>query len=123
MNGPKATESVNWLQKIFKLLDHIDDTVGVADIKVFILSVMDRHGWCVIDSGSENSNKGLFSFWRSYDRAEATLEELIPSIASTDHESSEFQERRKAPESALLEAYKSIIDHMKLTETGVTEIS
>jgi hypothetical protein len=88
---------------------------GVAELKIAILRTLAR---AYFHSGS-------------YDRAEAALEELIPSIdVSTEHASPEYQElrwlrlavlkRRKAGDPALFDAFKSIIDRMKMSETSIT---
>jgi len=69
----------------------------------------------------------------SYDRAETVLDELVPTIdTSQDHANAEHQDlrwvrlavlkRRKAPDSALLDAYKSIIHHMELSESNITDL-
>ncbi|KAG6909084.1 hypothetical protein DXG01_002065 [Tephrocybe rancida] len=92
--GTKPSDAVVWLQKAFTLADPLEDNVapGVAELKV----------------------TRAFFVAGSYDRAEATLEELIPSIdASPDHASSAYRElrwlrlatlkRRKAGDAALLD--------------------
>jgi len=69
----------------------------------------------------------------SYDRAETVLDELIPTLdTSQDHANTEHQElrwlrlavlkRRKAPDSTLLDAFKTIIRHMKFTESNITDL-
>ncbi|PPQ99580.1 hypothetical protein CVT26_008401 [Gymnopilus dilepis] len=69
----------------------------------------------------------------AYDRAESVLDELVPALdSSQDHATSEYQElrwlrlavlrRRKAGDGALLDAFKSIVDHMELSEGSITEI-
>jgi len=61
------------------------------------------------------------------------LQELIASIDITaDRTSAEYQQlrwmriavlkKRKAPSSALLDAFRSIIDHMRLTDNSITDI-
>ncbi|KAF9029885.1 SPO22-domain-containing protein [Hymenopellis radicata] len=116
-------EAVGWLQKAFSLSDCESESDG-ADIggklKISILRTLAR----------------AYFLSGSYDQAEATLDELIPSINAApnagDPESSGYQElrwlrlailkRRKANESALLNAFKSIVDHMELTEASLTDV-
>ncbi|KAF5376865.1 hypothetical protein D9615_007266 [Tricholomella constricta] len=124
-DGTKPADAVIWLQKAFTLADPLEDNValGVAELKISILQTLAR----------------AYFVAGSYDRAEATLEELIPSIdASPDHASSGYRElrwlrlatlkRRKAGETALLDdisiysAFKSIINHMECTEKNITDI-
>ncbi|TFK38784.1 meiosis protein SPO22/ZIP4 like-domain-containing protein [Crucibulum laeve] len=115
----RAVDAVEWLQKAFSMADQLEDTAapGVAELKISILRTMAR----------------AYFLSRAYDRAEAALEELVPTIdASTDHASSEYQElrwlrlailkKRKAGDAALLDAFKSIIDHMELSETSITDV-
>ncbi|KAG5643052.1 hypothetical protein DXG03_001630 [Asterophora parasitica] len=117
-DGTKPSDAVIWLQKAFALADPLEDSVarGVAELKISILQTLAR----------------AYFVAGSYDRAEATLEELIPSIdASPDHASSGYRElrwlrlatlkRRKAGDTALLDAFKSIINHMECSETNITE--
>ncbi|KAE9404331.1 hypothetical protein BT96DRAFT_853832, partial [Gymnopus androsaceus JB14] len=114
----KASDAVVWLQKAFGIVDQEDTTVpGVLELKISILRTLAR----------------AYFLSESYDSAEATLEELIPSLdASKDHASSEYQElrwlrlailkKRKAGDTAILDAFKSIIDHMDFSEATVTDI-
>ncbi|KAF8883838.1 hypothetical protein BD779DRAFT_1674370 [Infundibulicybe gibba] len=56
----------------------------------------------------------------SYDRAEAALEELSPSInASTDHGGYQFD---ALPNCFIRSAYKSLVDHMPLSEASITDV-
>ncbi|KIJ97167.1 hypothetical protein K443DRAFT_106039 [Laccaria amethystina LaAM-08-1] len=118
-DGTKPADAVEWLQMAFSMADQLDDTTGsgVAELKISLLRTMAR----------------AYFVSESYDRAEAVLNELLPTIdASADHASSEYQElrwlrlavlkRRKAGDPALLDAFKSIIDHMELTEPNITEL-
>ncbi|KAF9007848.1 hypothetical protein BDQ17DRAFT_1237313, partial [Cyathus striatus] len=122
--GHGAADAVGWLQKAFSMADQLEDTAapGVTELKVYnifisLLRTMAR----------------AYFLSESYDRAEAVLEELVPTIdASTDHGNSEYQElrwlrlailkRRKAGDAALLDAFKSIIDHMDLSEMSITDV-
>ncbi|KAF8060777.1 meiosis protein SPO22/ZIP4 like-domain-containing protein, partial [Lyophyllum atratum] len=121
-DGTKSADAVNWLQKAFALADPLVDNValGVAELKVRIISILQALARAYFVAGS-------------YDRAEATLEELVPSIdSSPDHASSGYRElrwlrlatlkRRKAGEATLLDAFKSIIDHMECSETNITDV-
>lgn len=118
-DGTKPADAVEWLQKAFSMADQLDDTAGsgVVELKISLLRTMAR----------------AYFVSESYDRAEAVLNELLPTIdASTDHASSEYQElrwlrlavlkRRKAGDPALLDAFKSIIDHMEWTEPNITDV-
>ncbi|KAK0440725.1 hypothetical protein EV421DRAFT_1814595, partial [Armillaria borealis] len=118
-NGTKPADAVVWLQKAFTMADQLDDSAvsGVPQLKISMLRTLAR----------------AYFLSGSYDRAEATLEELVPSIDSSDDPaSSEYQElrwlrlailkRRKAGDPALLDAFKSIIDHMELTESRITDV-
>jgi len=118
-DGSKTVDAVQWLQKAFSIADKVDDTaaLSIAELKISILRSLAR---AYFVSGS-------------YERAEATLEELVPTIdAAADHATPEYQElrwlrlailkRRKAGDSTLLDAFKSIIDHMDLSETNITDV-
>ncbi|GLB36795.1 putative oxidation-reduction process [Lyophyllum shimeji] len=118
-HGTNPADAVNWLQKAFALADPLEDNValGAAELKISILQALAR----------------AYFVAGSYDRAEATLDELIPSIdCSPDHASAGYRElrwlrlaalkRRKAGDSALLDAFESIIDHMECSETNITDI-
>ncbi|KAJ7233617.1 meiosis protein SPO22/ZIP4 like-domain-containing protein [Mycena haematopus] len=117
--GTEGLEAVTWLQKAFAIADKLDDATahGAAELKISILRTMAR---AYFVSGS-------------YDPAEAALDELIPTIdAFGENGRSEYQElrwlrlavlkRRNAGESALLDSFKSIIDHMTFCETNITDI-
>ncbi|KAJ7362964.1 meiosis protein SPO22/ZIP4 like-domain-containing protein [Mycena albidolilacea] len=117
--GTEGPEAVTWLQKAFAVADKLDDSVahGAPELKISILRTMAR----------------AYFISRAYDRAEAALDELIPTIdAFSENGHSEHQElrwlrlavlkRRKAGESALLDAFKSIIDHMTFCEANITDI-
>ncbi|KAK0207833.1 hypothetical protein DFS33DRAFT_1408812 [Desarmillaria ectypa] len=136
-NGAKPADAVVWLQKAFTMADQLDDSAisGVPQLKVvYILAI--QFVFCALDptvAAQEAYAARAYFLSGSYDRAEATLEELVPSIDSSDDPaSSEYQElrwlrlailkRRKAGEPALLDAFKSIIDHMELTESRITDV-
>ncbi|KAJ7791757.1 meiosis protein SPO22/ZIP4 like-domain-containing protein [Mycena olivaceomarginata] len=117
--GTEGPEAVIWLQKAFAVADKLDDSAahGAPELKISILRTMAR----------------AYFISRAYDRAEAALDELIPTIdAFSENGHSEHQElrwlrlavlkRRKAGESALLDAFKSIIDHMTFCEANITDI-
>ncbi|KAF8168527.1 meiosis protein SPO22/ZIP4 like-domain-containing protein [Crassisporium funariophilum] len=118
-DGSKPADAVQWLQRAFSIADQLEDTAvsGIAELKITILRTMAR----------------AYFLSESYDRAESVLDELIPTIdASNDHASSEYQElrwlrlavlkRRKAGDPAVLDAFKSIIDHMAFSETSITDV-
>ncbi|KAF7317365.1 hypothetical protein HMN09_00472800 [Mycena chlorophos] len=122
-NGSGA-DAVTWLQKAFAIADRIgavSDDVNAprVSLKIAILRTMAR----------------AYFITASYDRAEAALDELIPTIdalAAAENGRSEYQElrwlrlavlkRRKAGDVALLDAFKSIIDHMTFCEPNITDI-
>ncbi|KAJ7585355.1 meiosis protein SPO22/ZIP4 like-domain-containing protein [Mycena floridula] len=118
-DGSKAVDALRWLQKAFNMADQLDDSAlpGVSQLKITILRTLAR----------------AYFLSGSYERAEAALQELIPSIdAAKDHASSEYQElrwlrlailkRRKAGEATLLEAFNAIVDHMEFSESNVTDV-
>ncbi|KAI0045733.1 hypothetical protein FA95DRAFT_1596662 [Auriscalpium vulgare] len=145
----RAREAVRWMQKAFALAEQLDDTVtaGAAELKRCILRNLggyrsnmvpetscSRSGWLdglrlaargyVLSSAHDPENLS---------RAEASLNELLASIESfPDHAETEYQElrwwklavlkRRNATNDALLEAFRSIIDHMEFTEDNVTNV-
>ncbi|KAK7688019.1 hypothetical protein QCA50_008389 [Cerrena zonata] len=121
----RSSESVKWLQSAFSIIERSDDSelAGVAVLKRSILRSLAR---AYFVSSADNPDH--------LNRAEATLNELISSLdASFDRWSPEYQQlrwmriailkRRKAAESPLLEAFKSIIDHMSYSsEENITDI-
>ncbi|KAJ7088423.1 meiosis protein SPO22/ZIP4 like-domain-containing protein [Mycena belliarum] len=117
--GSDAPEAIPWLQKAFAIVDRLDEAagLGIPELKIAILRTMAR----------------AYFISGSYDRAEAALDELIPTIdACGENGRSEYQElrwlrlavlkRRKAGDVALLDAFKSIIDHMTFSETNITDV-
>ncbi|KAK0506685.1 hypothetical protein EDD18DRAFT_1059774, partial [Armillaria luteobubalina] len=122
-NGTKPADAVGWLQKAFTMADQLDASA---------VSVSYSHAMCYQISMLRTLGLAYF-LSGSYDRAEATLDELVPGIDSSDDPaSSEYQElrwlrlailkRRKAGDPALLDAFKSIIDHMEMTEERITDV-
>ncbi|KAJ3723773.1 meiosis protein SPO22/ZIP4 like-domain-containing protein [Lentinula raphanica] len=113
----KASDAIGWLQKAFGIVDQEEANSGALELKISILRTLAR----------------AYFLSESYDSAEATLEELSPALdASKDHDSSEYQElrwlklatlkKRQAGDTALLDSFKSIINHIDFTEVTVTEI-
>ncbi|KAH9891162.1 meiosis protein SPO22/ZIP4 like-domain-containing protein [Cubamyces lactineus] len=119
-----AGDSVKWIQKAFSIIEPLEDTVDAGDsqLRWSILRTLARAYF--LSSGQDPENLA---------RAEASLQELIDSVdSSMDHTSPEYQQlrwmrvailkRRKAPHTALLEAFRSIIDHMQYSENTITDI-
>ncbi|KAK7007973.1 meiosis protein SPO22/ZIP4 like-domain-containing protein [Favolaschia claudopus] len=115
----EGSEAITWLQKAFAIADKLDESTvhSAPELKIAILRTMAR----------------AYFISGSYDRAEVALDELIPTIdAFNENGRSEFQElrwlrlavlkRRKAGDSALLDAFKNIIDHMTFEEANITDI-
>ncbi|KAJ8703329.1 sporulation-specific protein 22, variant 2 [Pleurotus ostreatus] len=123
-DGTKAQDAVKWLQKSYTIVEQLEgpDTPGIAELKIAILRSLARAYFLSSASNPENLS-----------RAEATLQELIPTIdASKQHASSEYLElrwqrlailkRRKAGDPAIIDAFRSIIDNMSFSETSVTDV-
>ncbi|KAI0248099.1 hypothetical protein BJV78DRAFT_1132012, partial [Lactifluus subvellereus] len=118
----RAEEAVTWLQKAFSLAEHLDDTLtaGAAELKRCILRSLAR---AYVLSSSLNAE--------NLARAETALNELLDSIPP-DNKDVAHQEmrwwklavlkRRNAPEDALFETFRSIIDHMEFTEDNINNI-
>ncbi|KAJ3996387.1 meiosis protein SPO22/ZIP4 like-domain-containing protein [Lentinula boryana] len=109
----KASDAIVWLRKAFGIVDQEEANPGALELKISILRTLAR----------------AYFLSECYDSAEATLEELTPALdASKDHNSSEYQELRwlklatLKKRTAILDAFKSIINHMDFTEANVTEI-
>ncbi|KAJ4468487.1 meiosis protein SPO22/ZIP4 like-domain-containing protein [Lentinula lateritia] len=114
----KSSDATAWLQKAFGIVDQEESSVPNAlELRISILRTLAR----------------AYFLSECYDSAEATLEELTPSLdASKDHASSEYQElrwlklailkKRQSGDTAIHDAFKSIINHMKFTDTTVTDI-
>ncbi|KAL1952366.1 hypothetical protein VTO73DRAFT_1515 [Trametes versicolor] len=121
--GNGARDSVKWIQRAFAIIEPLEDTADAGDgqVRRSILRTLARAYF--LSSGQDPENLA---------RAEASLQELIDSVdASMDHTSSEYQQlrwmrvailkRRKAPHAALLDAFRSIIDHMQYSENTITD--
>ncbi|KAI0662358.1 meiosis protein SPO22/ZIP4 like-domain-containing protein [Cubamyces menziesii] len=117
-------DTVKWIQKAFSIIEPLEDTVDAGDsqLRRSILRTLARAYF--LSSGQDPENLA---------RAEASLQELIESVdSSMDHTSPEYQQlrwmrvailkRRKAPHTALLEAFRSIIDHMQFSESTITDV-
>ncbi|KAH7881641.1 uncharacterized protein C8R40DRAFT_57431 [Lentinula edodes] len=114
----KSSDATAWLQKAFGIVDQEESSVPNAlELRISILRTLAR----------------AYFLSECYDSAEATLEELTPSLdASKDHASSEYQElrwlklailkKRQSGDTAIHDAFKSIINHMKFSDTTVTDI-
>ncbi|KAK0475156.1 hypothetical protein IW261DRAFT_1595606 [Armillaria novae-zelandiae] len=111
-NGTKPADAVVWLQKAFTMADQLDDSAvsGVPQLKISMLRTLAR----------------AYFLSGSYDSAEATLDELVPSIDSSDHPaSSEYQElrwlrlailkRRKAGDPAVLDGQHDHTDALVIS--------
>ncbi|TFK28437.1 hypothetical protein FA15DRAFT_60912 [Coprinopsis marcescibilis] len=115
--GKQALDAVEWLQRSFALLDKLpddDSAAAIPELKVSMLRTLAR----------------AYFLSDSYDRAEAVLDELM-QLPGNDAKP-EFQElrwlrltvlkRRKAPEVAIIDALKAIIDYTTWSEANITEI-
>ncbi|KAI0358894.1 hypothetical protein OH77DRAFT_1493876 [Trametes cingulata] len=122
--GNGARDSVKWIQRAFSIIEPLEDAADTGDdqLRRSILRTLARAYF--LSSGQDPENLA---------RAEASLQELIDTVdRSVDRTSSEYQQlrwmkvailkRRKAPHSALLEAFRSIIDHMHFSENTITDI-
>ncbi|KAH9947352.1 meiosis protein SPO22/ZIP4 like-domain-containing protein [Amylocystis lapponica] len=117
-------DSVKWMQKAFAIVEHLDDPecAGANELKRSILRSLARAYFL---SSSEDPENLV--------RAEASLQELITSIdTAADPASLEYQQlrwmriavlkKRKATSPVLLDAFRSIIDHMRPTDNNITDI-
>ncbi|KAI0271679.1 hypothetical protein BC834DRAFT_922404 [Gloeopeniophorella convolvens] len=119
----RAEEAVKWMQKAFSLAEHLDDTMtaGAAELKVGVVDPIARA--YVLSSSLNTENLA---------RAETSLNELLNSVPPDDQKNAANQElrwwklavlkRRNASEGTLLEAFRSIINHMDFTEDNVTKL-
>ncbi|KJA20853.1 hypothetical protein HYPSUDRAFT_68178 [Hypholoma sublateritium FD-334 SS-4] len=120
--GSKAGDAIQWLQRAFTIVDQLEDTPtpGIPGLKVCSISIL-------------RTMARAYFLSQAYERAEGVLDELIPTIdASNDHASTEYQElrwlrlavlkRRKAGDAALLDAFKSVINHMEFSDANITDI-
>ncbi|KAF8179159.1 meiosis protein SPO22/ZIP4 like-domain-containing protein [Pholiota molesta] len=119
LDGSKPGDAIQWLQRAFAIADQLEDSMAsdISGLKISILRTMAR----------------AYFLSGAYERAEGVLDELIPTIdASKNHASTEYQElrwlrlavlkRRKAGDTALLDAFKSIIDHMEFSDANITDV-
>lgn len=115
----KPSNAIDWLRNAFKLVDQLEEATapGIQDIRISLLRTLAR----------------AYFLDGAYDQAEATLDELIPSIdSSNDQGSPEHQalrwlrlailRKRGAGANALLEAFKTVINHMDMSEADITDI-
>ncbi|CDO70960.1 hypothetical protein BN946_scf184829.g69 [Trametes cinnabarina] len=121
--GNGARDAVKWIQRAFSIVEPLEDVpdTGDSQLRRSILRTLARAYFLSSSQDPENLA-----------RAEAALQELIDSVdSSVDHTSPEYQQlrwmrvailkRRKAPRAALLEAFRSIIDHMQYSENTITD--
>ncbi|KAH9048810.1 hypothetical protein EDB84DRAFT_1434083 [Lactarius hengduanensis] len=145
----RAEEAVKWLQKAFSLAEHLDDTLtaGAVDLKVGFLFSADNvtDCGCLRFTSSDPSSllrvcNPRFPPARAYvlssslnaenlARAETALNELLDSIPP-EHLKAAAElrwwklavlKRRNAPEDALFESFRSIIEHMEFTEDSINK--
>ncbi|KAI0665334.1 meiosis protein SPO22/ZIP4 like-domain-containing protein [Trametes maxima] len=122
--GNGARDYVKWIQRAFSIIEPLEDAADSGDgqLRRSILRTLARAYF--LSSAQDPENLA---------RAEASLQELMESVdSSLDHTSPEYQQlrwmrvailkRRKAPHAALLEAFRSIIDHMQFSENTITDI-
>ncbi|KAI9059547.1 hypothetical protein FKP32DRAFT_1657351 [Trametes sanguinea] len=122
--GNGARDAVKWIQRAFSIIEPLEDAADTADnqLRRSILRTLARAYFLSSSQDPENLA-----------RAEASLQELIDSVdSSMDHTSPEYQQlrwmrvailkRQKAPRAALLDAFRSIIDHMQFSENTITDI-
>ncbi|KAJ2928574.1 hypothetical protein H1R20_g8535, partial [Candolleomyces eurysporus] len=134
----RAPDAVVWLQRALTLMDKTNDEAALDVLKEKVL-ILHKHP---VVPPLQLTNMMKISILRtlalayftsgSYDRAEVVLEELIPLVDGGQSDSHEYQElrwlrlavlkRRKARESALTEALKSIVDHMPWSESNISEV-
>ncbi|GBE78570.1 hypothetical protein BKA93DRAFT_799652 [Sparassis latifolia] len=119
----RAIDSVKWIQKAFAIVDHSEsENAGSSELKRSILRSLARAYFLSSSDDPENLV-----------RAEASLHELISSIdASVDHTKAEFQQlrwmriavlrKRKAAQNVIIDAFRSIIDHMDLSDVSISDI-
>jgi len=137
----RAEDAVRWLQKAFSLAEPLDDTLtaGAVELKVRRSLLSDN----VANSGRMRPQRCILrNLARAYVLssglnpenlacAETALDELLDSIPPDDRKDVANQElhrwklavlrRRNAPEDALFETFRSIIDNMEFTEDNVTK--
>ncbi|KXN85140.1 hypothetical protein AN958_11630 [Leucoagaricus sp. SymC.cos] len=115
----KPSNAIDWLRSAFKLVDQLEE--ATAPDVLGLISLLRTLARAYFLDGA-------------FDQAEATLDELMPSIDSpSDQGSPEYQDlrwlrlailkRRGAGTSALLEAFRTTINHMEMSEVDITDIS
>ncbi|KAI9445576.1 hypothetical protein H4582DRAFT_2125818 [Lactarius indigo] len=136
----RAEEAVKWLQKAFSLAEHLDDTLtaGAVDLKRCILKNLGSprpvlRPCFVFDPRFPARAYVLSSSLNAENlaRAETALNELLDSIPPEHLKAAASQElrwwklavlkRRNAPEDALFESFRSIIEHMEFTEDSINK--
>ncbi|KAI0727576.1 hypothetical protein C8Q72DRAFT_839118 [Fomitopsis betulina] len=123
VRGTRGRDAVKWLQKAFSLSEPLEgsENISTRQLKRGILRSLARAYF--LSSSEEPENLV---------RAEASLNELISSVESSEHTTTEYQQlrwmriavlrKRKAGYTPLLEAFQSIIDHMSLSDGSITDI-
>ncbi|KAF9527894.1 meiosis protein SPO22/ZIP4 like-domain-containing protein [Crepidotus variabilis] len=116
--GPRSSDAIQWLQKAFAMADTMESkTSDLSALKISVLRTMARAHFLA----------------QSYDQAESVLDELVPIIDSIgDAANTDYHElrwlrlavlrKRQAAEAAILDAFKSIIDHMEFSEVEITNV-
>ncbi|OSX68031.1 hypothetical protein POSPLADRAFT_1064401 [Postia placenta MAD-698-R-SB12] len=120
--GVPARDAVRWLQKAFTIIENVEhgeEQCG-KELKRSILRSLARAYFLSSTEVPENLI-----------RAETSLNELIESIDAAEETSSEYQQlrwmriavlkKRKAAQPVLLDAFRSIIDHMVVSENNITD--
>lgn len=114
----KPSNAIDWLRNAFKLVEQLEEVTmpGTQELRISLLRTMAR----------------AYFLDGAYDRAEATLDEVIPSIDSQDQGSPEHQDlrwlklailkRRGAGVNDLFEAFKTVVNHMEMSEADITDI-
>ncbi|KAL9715614.1 hypothetical protein Ac2012v2_000056 [Leucoagaricus gongylophorus] len=114
----KPSNAIDWLRNAFKLVEQLEEVTmpGTQELRISLLRTIAR----------------AYFLDGAYDRAEATLDEVIPSIDSQDQGSPEHQDlrwlklailkRRGAGVNDLFEAFKTVVNHMEMSEADITDI-
>ncbi|KAI0697156.1 hypothetical protein BC835DRAFT_1413864 [Cytidiella melzeri] len=122
--GSDYQNALKWLQKAFSIAETSTEAAdaGSQSLKRSILKSLARGYYLSASHDPDN-----------LDRAEASLNELIRSVdmnidpAAGEHQQFRWMrlavlKKRNAAESELLDAFRSIIDHMHFHDSGVTDI-
>ncbi|EPS99649.1 hypothetical protein FOMPIDRAFT_1124216, partial [Fomitopsis schrenkii] len=117
VRATRGRDAVKWLQKAFSLSEPLEGSENISTRQLRVTRAY------FLTSSEEPENLV---------RAEASLNELISSVESSDHTATEYQQlrwmriavlrKRKAGYTPLLEAFQSIIDHMSLTDGSITDV-